>query len=120
MLEKPLQVRVTPGRLPSSTVIAATGALVLEHVITFQDAWKAVPAGAVIFDLSGVVYMDSSALGSLVNAHVFFSQQARRIALAGVTDRVLQLLKMTRVETLFAIFPNVEAAETSINSAASA
>lgn len=111
MAEKSFTVRVSPGGRQSSTVIAAAGALVLEHVMNFQDAWKGVATGSVIFDLSEVLYMDSSALGSLVNAHVCLSQQQRRIALAGVSGRILQLLKMTRVETLFPVFPDVKTAE---------
>ncbi len=111
MAEKSFTLRVTQGDKQSSTVITAAGALVLEHVMNFQDAWKGVSAGSIIFDLSEVLYMDSSALGSLVNANVWLSQQQRRIALAGVSGRILQLLRMTRVETLFAVFPDVKAAE---------
>jgi len=111
MVEKSLEVRVQPGRSSSSTIISAAGALVVENLARFQDAWKGDTKGSVIFDLSGVVYIDSSAIGSIVNAQNFYAREQRRVVLAGASGRVLRLFKMTHVETLFAMYPDVNAAE---------
>jgi anti-anti-sigma factor len=111
MVDKTLEVRVSAGSRDALTVIAPIGALVLENLTRFQDAWKGVTAGSVIFDLSGVLYIDSSAIGSLVNAKDLYAREQRRVALAGASGRVLRLFKMTHVETLFAMYPDVPTAE---------
>ena len=111
MVEKSLEVRVSAGSRPALTVIAPTGALVVENLNRFQDAWKSVTNSSVIFDLSGVLYIDSSAIGSIVNAQNFYAREQHRVALVGVAGRVLRLFQMTHVGTLFAMYPDVKAAE---------
>jgi anti-sigma B factor antagonist len=62
----------------------------------------------VILDLSGVPYVDSTALGALVAAYVSLQKAGRRVVLSGVSERVLRMLKITRVESLFLTFPTLE------------
>jgi anti-sigma B factor antagonist len=104
-------LEVHPGSRPNYTIIAPKGPLVLEHLFRFQDAWRHADCDGLIFDLSEVSYLDSSAIGSLVNAHVSCSNRRRRMGLAGVSERVRQMLIVTRVDTLFAFFPDVAQAE---------
>jgi anti-sigma B factor antagonist len=65
----------------------------------------------VILDLSKVPYMDSAGLGSILNAHVSCSNSGRRLALAAVPDRVLTLLRVSRVDQVLAIFPTLQEAQ---------
>jgi anti-sigma B factor antagonist len=102
---------VQTGLIPGCTVLAVSGPLVLENLFKFQDAWRADQSDILLFDLSGVVYMDSSAIGSLVNAHVHRSRSGKKMALTGVTDRVKQILHVTKVDLLFQFFPDVPQAE---------
>lgn len=53
---------------------------------------------------------DSAALGSVVNAHVSYINHQRRLRLAGVSERVATLLKVTNVDRVFAIYPTVSEA----------
>ncbi len=107
----------TPGTVPSSNVIRVSGPLVIEHLFKFQDAWRGDDTDILIFDLSGAYYMDSSLIGSLVNAHVHRSKTGRKLALAAVPERVKQLLAVTRVDMLFQFYPTVAEAEAALSGA---
>ena len=61
-----------------------------------------------ILDLSDVPYIDSTALGALVAAYVSRQKAGRRVVLSGVSERVLRMLKITRVESLFLTFSTLE------------
>jgi anti-sigma B factor antagonist len=52
-------------------------------------------SGDVVIDLSGVVFVDSSGLRVLVEAHQRAESDARRLVLSGSTRRVLRLLEIT-------------------------
>jgi anti-anti-sigma factor len=104
-----------PGGLPESTVIVLAGPMVIEHLFKFQDAWRAEQAQMLIFDLAGVSYMDSSLIGSLVNAHVHLAKTGRKMALAAVPERVKQMLAVTKVDSLFQFYPTVAEAETALS-----
>ena len=104
----------TPGMVPNSSIISVSGPLVIEHLFKFQEAWRGDDAEILIFDLGGAFYMDSSLIGSLVNAHVHRSKTGRKLALAAVPDRVKQLLAVTKVDMLFQFFPTVADAEASL------
>jgi hypothetical protein len=43
--------------------------------------------------------------------YVSAEKNGRKLALASVTDRVLSLIRMTRVDTVLKMYPTVEAAE---------
>lgn len=113
--ETEFELDVHPGSHLNYTIIAPKGPLVLEHLFRFQDAWRKAQSDALIFDLSAVSYLDSSAIGSLVNAYVSCSNHGRKMALAGVSDRVRQMLSITRVDTLFSFFGDVALAERAIS-----
>ena len=104
-------LEVRPGSHQNCTIIASKGPLVIEHLFRFQDAWKQAQSPVLIFDLSEVSYLDSSAIGSLVNAHVSCTNHGRKMALAGVTERVRQMLTVTRVDMLFKFYADAEQAE---------
>lgn len=107
-----LQVR--PGQVSGSTVISPSGPLVMGNLFQFQDAWRADQSPILIFDLGDVVYIDSSAIGSLVNAHVHLFRNGRQMALAAVNDRVKQALVITKVATLFRFYSSVDEAEAAL------
>ena len=104
----------TSGTVPNCSVISASGPLVIEHLFKFQEAWRGDSSDLLIIDLGGAFYMDSSLIGSLVNAHVHRSKTGRKLALAAVPDRVKQLLAVTKVDMLFQFFPTVADAETAL------
>ena len=68
---------------------------------------------SLILDFSGVPYIDSAGIGALVGAYVTRQKDGRRLALAGVTQRVRNAMQVTHVEQFFAFFDSVEAAQSS-------
>jgi anti-anti-sigma factor len=111
---RPFELEKRPGSVPGSMIISAAGPAVLEHLFRFQEAWRSDESQFLIFELSGVNYMDSSLIGSLVNAHVHLTKTNRKMALAAVPDRVRQILAVTKVDMLFKFYPTVEEAEAAL------
>jgi anti-anti-sigma factor len=69
------------------------------------------PAPSVnIFDLTEVPYMDSCGLGLVIGHFVRCQNKGVRLIAAGVTPRVLDLFKTTKVDHLFPITGTVEEA----------
>ena len=54
-------------------------------------------------DMADVSYMDSSGLASLVEAHQRAHDKSLRFALANVSDPVMKVLKLARLDRVFAI-----------------
>ncbi len=63
-----------------------------------------------ILDLTQVPYMDSCGLGLIIGHFVRCQNKGIRLIAAGVTPRVLQLLKITKTDHLFPMTPTVDEA----------
>ncbi|MFY9550228.1 MAG: STAS domain-containing protein [Thermoanaerobaculia bacterium] len=66
--------------------------------------------GAVVLDLSHLDHLDSTAIGVFVGNLKRFESQGRRFLLVQPRDRVASVLKITHLDSLFGIFPSVDAA----------
>jgi anti-sigma B factor antagonist len=58
---------------------------------------------AIVLNLGGVNYVDSSGVGELVKAHTTIRNQGGQLKLANLTKRVHDLLDMTRLSAVFDI-----------------
>jgi anti-sigma B factor antagonist len=65
---------------------------------------------AVIVDLSGVPYMDSSGVASLVKLLARVRRDKIALKLAGLTPRVRSVFEITRLDSVFEIYPSVQEA----------
>lgn len=63
-----------------------------------------------IIDLSQVEYCDSSGLSSLLFCERRMRENNGEIILTGVGDKILNLLKIVKLDSLFQIYPTVEEA----------
>lgn len=109
------------GDIAGQGVLCLHGPLTMENVRPFQNAIRREEnADTVILDLSEVPYMDSSGLGSLVSTYVSRQKAGKRVALAGVNERVYRLFEITKVESLFLIFETIEQAVAALSGAAQA
>lgn len=59
----------------------------------------------VIFDLSGVHYIDSAAVGCIVRSFVRLRNSGGTLRLAGVKGMVEGVLKLTHVDKLIGVYP---------------
>jgi anti-sigma B factor antagonist len=102
MTSEPLEIeRLDRG------ILTLRGPLTMENVTPFLNAVRRENASTMILDLTGVPYLDSSGLGSLVSACTSCAKSGRRIALTGVNKRVQKVFEITRVEQVFLTFPTL-------------
>ena len=115
MASEPLQVeRLDRG------VLSFHGPLTMENVSPFLNAVRREDAPTMILDFSGVPYLDSSGLGSLVSACTSFAKSGRRFALTGVNPRVRRVFEITRVDNVLLTFPTLSDALEAFTNAGSA
>ncbi len=88
-------------------VLSFRGPLTMENVSPFMNAVRREDAPTMILDLTGVPYLDSSGLGSLVSACTSCTKSGRRVALTGVNQRVRRVFEITKVEQVFLMFPTL-------------
>lgn len=77
----------------------------------FQSMVRADKSQTLVIEFTNVPYVDSAGIGALVGAYVTRQHSGRRLALVGVSKRVRDALKVTRVEQFFEFFDSVNAAE---------
>ena len=106
-----LQIEGRDGARPGQRVAVLTGVLTITTLSAFQDFAQADQSEALILDMSGVPYIDSAGLGSIISAYVTRSRLGRKLVLASVNDRVKMVMTVTGVEQLFQIFASVAEAE---------
>ena len=77
--------------------------------VQFKDRMKAAveaAASRVVLDLSGVGFLDSSGLGAVVAVQRFL-RAGQRLELAGLTPAVARVFRLTRMDQIFTIHPEV-------------
>ncbi|MGX9356352.1 STAS domain-containing protein [Roseobacteraceae bacterium S113] len=80
--------------------------------IQFKDAVRSETeggAGRVVLDLSEVAFIDSSGLGAIVAAMKQMGGN-QKLDLAGLTPAVDKVFRLTRMDTVFAIYDSTDAA----------
>lgn len=96
-------------------IVAPEGDVDLSRSPTLRQALREAQARKpkrLIVDLSGVDYMDSSGVATLVEALQIARRTDTRIVLCGMRDRVRSIFEIARLDSVFAIAPNIDAALT--------
>jgi anti-sigma B factor antagonist len=109
MPQDPLTIEDIPGS--GHCLLRLTGPVTISNLFEFQAKVRSNGAPRLIIDLTGVPYMDSAGIGALVGAHVSHSKDGRSLGLVGVNERVLNALKITRVDGFFKVYNSVPDAE---------
>jgi anti-anti-sigma factor len=112
--QEPLSIEDIEGPVPGQRVLRLEGAVVLGTLFQFQSTLRSKQSRALIIDFSAVSYIDSAGIGALVGAYVNYSKEGRSLALVGVNDRVLNALKVTRVEQFFRVYATLPEAQQAI------
>ena len=110
MQEKPLQIELIDDAGGASVVLRLHGPLLLGNFFSFQSMVRSDQSKLLILDVADVPYIDSAGIGCLVGAHVSREHAGRKLVLAGASERLINMLKATKVHQLFAFAPSVEAA----------
>jgi anti-sigma B factor antagonist len=111
-IDGPLKIDREQGKTPGTLIVRLTGPLTLLNIFDLQSLLRsAEPVPLTILDLSGVPYMDSAGMGVVVNFHVHCQNKGGRLVAAGVSPRILELFKITRVDRVIAMAATTEDAE---------
>jgi anti-sigma B factor antagonist len=111
MPQESLLIDDQPGAQAGQRILRLDGALVMPTVFAFQATVRADTSRSLIIDFTNVSYVDSAGIGALVGAYVTRQNGGRSLALVGVSERIHNALKVTRVEQFFRFFDSVGAAE---------
>jgi anti-sigma B factor antagonist len=111
MPQETLRIEDQPGSQPGQRILRLDGPLVMPTVFGFQAKVRADDSRSLIIDFTSVPYVDSAGIGALVGAYVTRQNNGRSLALVGVSERIHNALKVTRVEQFFRFFDSVSAAE---------
>ncbi len=109
-MEAALTIDIVAAKDGTAAIVRLAGPVVIAHLFPLQTALRKQTASVVVVDLNEVPYMDSSGLGALLNCYVSLERNGRKLALAGVNERIQALLDLTRVTGILTIYPDVETA----------
>lgn len=96
----------------STSVVSFRGEFDLEHSPVARDVLlRCVSRGRdLLVDLSGVSYIDSSAIASLVEAFQEARKRGSRFALAAVSPSAMRVFELARLDQVFTIHASLEEA----------
>lgn len=101
-------------KLPISTesvgVYEAKGKLSLETVSEFIQKLRPEPTQQIILDMSGVTFLDSAGVGSLVSLFVSRRNQGKTFALSGLTAQGSAVVTVAGLQNLLPIYKTIDEA----------
>jgi len=116
-----MQLRMSTRTLEGALVVDCSGRLVFgEESASLRDVVKKLIAQtpAIVMNLREVNYIDSGGLGTLVSLFTSARNAGGAVKLASLSQRVGDLLQVTKLFTIFEVFDNEEAAARSFQKGA--
>jgi len=112
MTDAPLSFEFRSGKAPGTRICRLQGPLTLRNLFEFQAELRiGRPQLVDIFDLADVPYMDSAGMGALINYFVHCEKNGVEMIVVGASSRVMELFKLTKVDSVIPLAATVEAAE---------
>ena len=103
-----LEIEKRTGSTDAVAMYHLTGKLSLETVNEFMQKLRPELAQHLILDLSGVTFLDSAGVGSLVSLFVNRRSHGRTFALAALTKQSSAVVTVAGLQNLLPIYPTVE------------
>ncbi|HKD58898.1 MAG TPA: STAS domain-containing protein [Terracidiphilus sp.] len=89
-----------------------SGPLTLRNLFEFQTELRnAAPSPLTIIDITEVPYMDSAGMGLVMNHYVRCTTRGTKLVVSGANNRVMDLFKVTKVDTVLPLVATVDEAE---------
>jgi anti-anti-sigma factor len=119
----PFTIERKEGKAPGTVIVRLCGPFTardmfstfapatLQNVLNFQSTPNEVPPALNVLDLTDVPYMDSTGLGRIVSHYVHCRGKGIRMIAAGAGPRVIELFKMTKVDSVIPMTVTVEEAD---------
>jgi anti-sigma B factor antagonist len=118
-----MQLELSTRNLDGIAVVDCHGRLIFgEESASLRDALRnlLIINNQVVLNLGGVNYIDSGGLGTLVALYTTARNAGGSIKLSALTQRVGDLLQVTKLLTVFEVFDTVEEAVGSFRKGAAA
>lgn len=90
--------------IPSPEVESMPEALIQQAAQMVLAPLKQDPPAGLVIDLSKVSYFGSVFISFLLRCHMLVKKHGSEVVLAGATERVRELLHLTALDTLWAIY----------------
>ena len=108
-----MQLKMSSRTVDNVAVVDCDGRIIFgEESASLRDSIKSLLSSNnhVVLNLAGVNYIDSGGLGTLVALYTTAQNAGGSVKLANLTKRVGDLLQVTKLVTVFEVFPSVEEA----------
>lgn len=118
-----MQLKLSNRTVDGVLIVDCAGRIVFgEESAYLRDAIKRLLAekNSLVLNLSGVTYIDSGGLGTLVGLYTTARNLGGSIKLANLTQRVGDLLQVTKLVTIFDVYENEHKAIESFSKGAAA
>jgi anti-sigma B factor antagonist len=118
-----MQLRMSTRTVDGVLVVDCSGRIVFgEESGSLRDNVKKLLGGTpkVVLNLRDVSYIDSGGLGTLVSLYTTARNAGGALKLSSLTQRVDDLLQVTKLVTIFEVFDNEQAAVQSFKSGVAA
>jgi anti-sigma B factor antagonist len=113
-----MALKITTRSFADATIVECSGRIVLgDESANFRYLVKDLltKCKQIVLDLGGVTYIDSIGLGVLVGLLISAEKGGGRIKLANLKPRLIDVLGVTKLMTLFETFDRAEDAAQSFN-----
>ena len=112
LTDGPLTIDRKEGKSHTTRIFSLSGPLTLRNLFEFQTELRSMqPTGLTVIDLSGVPYMDSAGMGLVMNHYVHCQTRGTRVVVCGANSRIMDLFKVTKVDTILPLTATVEEAD---------
>jgi anti-anti-sigma factor len=112
LADGPLTLDRKTGKNSDTKIFCLTGPLTLRNLFELQSELRgAPPPPLTIIDLAGVPYMDSAGMGLIMNQYVRCQTRGMKFVVSGANHRVMDLFKVTKVDSVLPLTASVEEAE---------
>lgn len=108
-----MMLRMNHRTLSGINVLDCNGRIVFgDETSALRDTVNALLASnpSLVLNLAGINYIDSGGLGTLVSLYTFARKSGGNIKLASLTDRVDDLMQVTKLFTVFEVYDTEEQA----------
>jgi anti-sigma B factor antagonist len=118
-----MQLKLSTRTLKGVTIVDCNGRIVFgEESALLRDSLKQLikESNQIVLNLGGISYIDSGGLGTLVALYTTAQNAGGAVKLANLTQRVGDLLQVTKLLTVFEVYDSEEKAIQSFGKGAAA
>ncbi len=112
-----MNLKIEKRRVDGVTVVSAQGRIMFgEEATALRDFLKQVLSETprMVLNLSGITYIDSGGLGTLVGVYSSARGTGADIKLTGLGQRLRDVLQITKLATVFEVFDSEQEAITAL------